>query len=270
MGKAIRTWLLFQLMLLLPLGAQSGIEKLFPPAPSGFLNDIAGLVSEPLRSRIETRLQRLKDSTGAEVAVVTLPGIGDYAPGDVAMTIGRTWKVGADAPLGDRRRNAAAVLLVVPRTAEHRGEVWVSTGTGAEGFLPDSKAGRISDAMLAELRQGQYGEAIDRGTILIADLMARELGSQDSLLVLTRPRSEGRGGLVVMLIIVILVIIVLSKRGSGGGGRRLGPPPIIFTGGGFGGGFGGGGFGGGGFGGGGFGGFGGGGGFSGGGAGRGF
>ncbi len=134
--------------------------------------------------------------------------------------------------------------------------------------------------MIPDLKQAQYGPALDLGTAIISDIVARDLGLQDSSLVRPRapPSTQHNGGgarVVMWLIIFIIWIILIARRnrggrgGRGGGGGGLGSwivPYMIgrsFGGGGFGGG----GFGGGGGGGGGFGGFGGGGGFSGGGAG---
>ena len=46
---------------------------------------------------------------------MTLPTIGDHDEGEVALAIGRKWGVGARAEIGDARRNAGLVLLLVPR-----------------------------------------------------------------------------------------------------------------------------------------------------------
>ncbi len=261
----------------LPLAAQSGIAALFPERPTGWVTDQAGILDPAVRQRVEDRLLRLKDSTGGEIAVVTLPTIDDYAPVDVATEIGRRWGVGGAYEIGDPRRNAAAVLLLVPRTDDHRGQVFIGSGDGAEGFLTDARAGRIRDAMLPDLREENYSRAVDVGTTLLTDLFARELGSTDSALVRATPeRERGTGAAVLVLAIIIVVAMIAAfadargggppGAGSGRGGwrRSSNMGPIIWggmTG------FGGGRSGGGGFGGGGFGGFGGGGGFSGGGAG---
>lgn len=265
-----------------PLAAQS--EQPFPERPTGMVTDVAGVIPDDVEARITARLTRLRDSTGGEVAVVTLPTIGDRAAGDVALAIGRTWGVGGDFPVGDPRRNAGAVLLVVPRTEERSGAVYLASGQGTEGFLTDAQAGRIVDAMIPQLRDGEYGGAIELGSTLVTDLIARELGATDPDLLVERREQlpVGRIFMIAVLVIIIVVAVLISIGGSSGGSggnratrgrhhrsRSDWSSPILW-GGGLGGGFGGGGFGGGGFGGGGFGGFGGGGGFSGGGAGRSF
>lgn len=282
--KGIGAFVALQLIVGSTVAAQQS-QPMFPARPTGMVTDVADILPADAEARIEARLTRLRDSTGGEVAVVTLPGIGDQAAADVAVAIGRSWGVGGAFAVGDRRRNAGVVLLLVPRTDDHAGAVFIAPGQGAEGFLTDARSGQIADAMLPALRDGEYGTAVDIGSTLITDLVARELGATDSTLMVPggdRPSPRQIAIMVILMALIVGAVLVAiagsqgGRGGRGGGftggrGRRGGwGGPIIWGGGGFGGGFGGGGFGGGGFGGGGFGGFGGGGGFSGGGAGRGF
>ncbi|HRP07861.1 MAG TPA: TPM domain-containing protein [Gemmatimonadales bacterium] len=274
--KAIRLLLVLQLATV-PVLAGQAVESLFPERPTAMVNDIAGVIPDTAEAAIEARLTRLRDSTGGEVAVVTLSGIGDRAPVDVAVAIGRKWGVGGKFPVGDPRRNAGVVMLLVPRSEDRAGALFIAPGMGTEGFLTDARAGRIADAMIPALREGDYATAVDIGTRQVTDLLARELGSTDPQLIADQDDGFPRGMLVFMLIligIIVLAIIIAASDsgGSSGGGARGRRRSSHWGGGGFTGGMGGlgsGGFGGG-FGGGGFGGFGGGGGFSGGGAGRSF
>ncbi len=274
------------------LVAQSsgGIDQLFPERPSGYLTDVAGIVPAASAQTIAGLAERLRRATGAEIAVVTLPTIGDYAPVDVAVAIGRKWGVGAAAEQGDPRRNAGAVVLLVPRTDEQRGRLFIATGRGLEGIVTDAIAGRVRDLMRPALAAGDYGQGLEIGVRALVGVVARGFGVTDSTLAgldrSIRPQggtgSGGLGALVILALVLVIVIIAIASRGGPRGppgprgpGRRhpnLSVLPWLIWGSGLGGrggrgGFGGGGFRGGGFGGGGFGGFGGGGGFSGGGAG---
>ncbi|MEZ4412282.1 MAG: TPM domain-containing protein [Gemmatimonadales bacterium] len=256
------------------LAAQSPVDSLFPARPTGYLTDVAGVVDAASAATIDSIASRLRSVTGAEFAVVTLPTIGDYAASDVALAIGRAWGVGRAAQIGDATRNAGLVILVVPRREgdPNSGHIFISTGQGLEGIVTDAAAGRVRDAMVPELRAGQYGPGLVTGTRLLAARVARGLGATDSTLTTPGGRPDVSWGLLLFLFIVAVVVVVTMIRASRGGGppsggssggRRTGVPPIFWGGGGGrwggGGGFGGGG--------GGFGGFGGGGGFSGGGAG---
>jgi uncharacterized protein len=243
------------------------------PAPRGLLSDFAGVVSADGAERITRIAEYVQARSGGEIAVVTLRDLAGREALDVAMRIGREWGVGAEADIGDRRRNAGVVLLVVPKetSPDGRGYIAISTGRGAEGFLPDGATGDIRREAVPLLQAGDYAGAIELMTFRIAERFAGEFGfSMDSVGVTSPAAASGSGGdfpVGLLVFLLFFVVFPLLSRASGRGRRGGGMvimPPIIGGSSGFGGGGGFGGFGGGG--GGGFGGFGGGGGFSGGGS----
>ena len=239
------------------------------PAPRGYVNDFAGVLEAASVAHMEAVIAELREKTRGEVAVVTLGDIGDRATSDVAVQIGRQWGVGAKGAAGDPAKNLGVVILLVP-LKQHRpgtGQVFIATGRGVEGFLPDSRVGRIRDAMTPYLAREAYGQGLSVGVDLVAQAFASEFGVT---LGTSPPRRSSSPALawlpsVLALLWVCFVVLLLLTRGRGlfilwalsGWGGRGGS----WGGGGFGGGGGGGGVGGG------VGGFGGGGGFSGGGAG---
>lgn len=252
----------------IPLAAQSkGIDALFPPRPTGFVTDASGQLDPAAVGRIDALAERLKQVTGAEVAVAVLPTIGDYAAVDVATRVGRAWGVGNSAAIGDRTRDAGIVILLVPRRDDdpNSGQIFIATGNGLEGIVTDLQAGRIRDLMRPAFRQGDYSGGLETGIGALAAMIAKGMGISDSTLLsgdrtmVDQPAGRGVDPRVmfkiILGVIILMIIIANNSRGGRGGGGR-----IFWGGGGFGG-FGGGG------GGGGFGGFGGGGGFSGGGSG---
>ena len=272
-GRLKGTGLVLLLQLATGAGAllgQSPVDSLFPARPAGYLTDVAGVVDPSSAATIDSVAGRLRSATGAEFAVVTLPTIGDRDASEVALAIGRAWGVGKAADIGDARRNAGLVVLLVPRRAgdPNSGQIFISVGNGLEGIVTDAGAGRVRDAMSPQLKSGEYGPALVTGTVLLAGVVARGLGTTDSTLTTGGESPPLSLGLLLFLAIIAIFVIsamIRASRGGGpggGGGYRRGPR--IYWGGGFGGGHGGWGGGGGG---GGFGGFGGGGGFSGGGAG---
>src|SRR4051812_43226685 len=100
----------------MPAAAQNrGVDSLIPPQPVGYVNDFASVIDAESAARMEDLIKRLRVATGAEIAVVTLPSIGDREASEVALAILRKWKVGAKAEIGDPRRNAGIVVLLVPR-----------------------------------------------------------------------------------------------------------------------------------------------------------
>ncbi|HXG45740.1 MAG TPA: TPM domain-containing protein, partial [Gemmatimonadales bacterium] len=216
--------------------AAQDISSLFPARPDSFLTDYAGIVDPASAARINALAADLRSATGVELAVVTLPTIGDRAPAEVATAIGRAWGVGARAEIGSAERNAGLVLLVVPRTAEHQGEAFLATGRGVEGVITDAIAGRIVDRMLPELRAGRYGPALVTGTAEIAAVVTRSFGTGDSALPRGQPVRQPAGSAVpgvVMagVLLALFVLMLLLSRASRGGPRRRRRRTVIFWGG---------------------------------------
>ena len=251
-------------MATVPLAALAILVQISLPPPRGYVNDFAGVLDAASVSHMEAVIAEVRAKSRGEIAVVTLPDIGDRAASDVALQIGRQWGVGAKGAAGDPAKNLGVVVLLVPLKNRRpgTGQVFIATGRGAEGFLTDARVGRIRDAMTPYLAREDYGAGLAVGVDLIAQAFAREFGF--SLTGAPPPPTEQSDRLPIPagLVIAVVVLLIILTRG------RILWWIFVFSrsGGGRGGGWGGGGGGGGGFSGG-FGGFGGGGGFSGGGAG---
>ncbi len=257
----------------------AGVAALFQagglqiPAPVGLVNDFAHVLPAQTASALTALAEAVRTHSPGEMAIVTLPDLQGRDPGDVALQIGRQWKVGNVGQPGDPTRNAGVVILIVPKetNSSGHGECHVEVGRGAEGYVTDADVGDMCrEAVSQYFRNRDYGDGTALVAMRVAQAMAQEYHfSIDSALVASAParrRSGGSpaGGIPPIFFLVVLFIVLSLLRG-----RRSGCLPLLFLGGmggGGRGGWGGGGFGGG-FGGGGFGGFGGGGGFSGGGGG---
>ena len=249
------------------------------PAPTGVVNDFAGVLDAATIARMQRIAEDVRAKSRGEIAIVTLPDLKGRDVADVALRIGREWKVGKIGDPGDPTRNAGAVILLVPKetNSDNRGRCYIATGQGAEGFITDATAGDICREATPGFIQRDYAGGLELVTRRTAERFAREFNfTIDSSLVPpvpVRPARERSGRGIPPIVIFIIFFVVLSMLSSatrrGRKGRRdgcgSGVPLIIPIGGGrSSGSWGGGGFGGGG---GGFGGFGGGGGFSGGGGG---
>lgn len=271
-AKATALLILLQLTAATAAAQRPSVDTLFPPKPVGYVNDFASVIDAESAAKMEDLITRLRAAAGAEIAVVTLRSIGDHDPAQVALAIGRKWGVGAKAEIGDQRRNAGMVILLVPRQNGRpgTGHLRIEVGQGLEGVIPDAAAGRIRrEVMGPDLEHEAYGPALLKGVQALASEIARGFGVTDSALTAYQPRPAPGGSTPlgnILPIALFIVFMLISSRSFGQRGRRRrqvywGGGPWIGGGWGGGGGFGGGG------GGGGFGGFGGGGGFSGGGAG---
>ena len=248
------------------------------PSPVGYVNDFAGVLPADAQARLTNLAERVHTATRGDMVIVTLPDLGGRPVEEVALRLGREWKIGANATVGDAARNAGVVILIVPKesASDGRGRCRIETGQGAEGFITDATAGSLCREVTPLFAARDYGGAIEALAASVGSRYAESFGvTLDGQPARSRGVERANPDMTrfVILLVIIVIFLVLSSRG----GRRRGcvgclpiPMPGPSFGGGYSGGFGGGGFGGGfggGGGGGGFGGFGGGGGFSGGGGG---
>ena len=190
--KAIALGVALQLALVLPgmLRAQDAIEQYVPTAPSGLVSDFASVLDAESERRMTDLITRLRGVTRAEIAVVTLPTIGDAEASQVALAIGRRWGVGAAAELGDPARNAGLVLLLVPRQEGRpgSGHIRIEVGRGLEGFVTDAMSGRIRDNVMGPLlAREEYGPGLLAGVEALASVIARGFGVTDSTLTRWQP-----------------------------------------------------------------------------------
>ena len=264
MKRTLR-WLTIVVLLVAPGWTLHGESVAGLPAPAGYVNDFAGVLTPETRQSLEELCTEVDHQAHAQIAVVTVKSMDPDKSGAIptieefATALEDKWGVGAKGT--DR-----GVLLIVsldPR--KYRIEV----GYGLEGILPDGKAGDIGREMQPYLHTNDYNQAIPLGVHEIAQVIATDAGVTLAGLnryeapardpEYTQPQRQGNPiGALIVGVIVLVVIAVLIRTGHIG---------ILFFllyslmgGGGGGGGFGGGdNEGGGGFGGGGFGGFGGGG-----------
>ena len=250
------------------------------PAPVGLVNDFAHVLDQSTIDHLTKIAEDVRTKSRGEMAIVTLPDLAGRDVADIALRIGREWKVGKIGAPGDPTRNAGAVILLVPKetASDNRGRCFVATGQGTEGFITDATAGDICREATPYFMQRDYSSGMDLVTLRVAQRFAQEFNfALDTTLAPVtaplRPSQKSDGGGIPPFVIFIIFFVILSilnrasRRGRRGRGGCGGGVPLIIPMGGFnsrGSGWGGGGFGGGG---GGFGGFGGGGGFSGGGGG---
>lgn len=215
----------------------------FPPRPSGPVLDQANLLSGPDEQRLAQKLSTFEDTTSTAVVVVTLPSLNGAPVSDYAFSLGREWGVGQEG-----KDNGVVVLL-----SEGDREVFIATGYGVEGALPDAIANRIIETVMTPaFRKGDFYAGLDRGTDAIIQATKGEFDAE------ARPAaSDEDDGVPYALLFTLLIFAYFFGQSffRGGGGKksrrsqRRGGPVVIWGGGGFGGGSSGGFGGGGGFGG---------------------
>ena len=240
-----RTTLFLTVFCLIIGAASPGDAAQIPTLPANPVVDLAAVVDDSVKTKLNGYLRELEDKTTAQMAILTIQSLEGQSIEDFSISIAHDrWK------LGQKGRDNGVLLVVAVNDRKYRIEV----GYGLESVLPDSLVGSIGRQYLVPyFKKGDYSTGIYAATLVIANEIAKDAGVKISgLPVVKRTQSEkarkessGPFGKLISIFIFVVMLIIFIKNPksflafmllSSMGGRR-GPW------GGSGGGFGGGGFG---------------------------
>lgn len=218
-----------------------GAAKSTYPEPTDrfFVNDYAGVLSDEQAQTIYEAGVKLYRACRAQVVLVTVQNTGGQVLEEFSLGIAREWQ------LGDADKNNGLLLLFTTDGPHSRIEI----GSGLEGAIPDSKAGRILDTYLVPEYDtpDRWGDGLTETYKALLNQVYAEYGLTEERYPLSEELPEENDTAQLVLLVPILVVAVLvllrARAGHGGiwGGRGGFGGPGVFLGGGFSGGRGGGG-----------------------------
>ena len=150
-----------------------------PLATTGrYVGDNAGVLGPAYVDLLNEICVRLKNATGAELAVVTVRGLGGTTPEDFAERLFKRFEI------GEKGKDNGLLLLFALDDRAVRFEV----GYGLEPVIPDAMAGRLLDEQaIPFLARGEYGRGLFAVSKAAAEAVASRLGHI--------PRVDGAAGL---------------------------------------------------------------------------
>ncbi len=180
--------------------------------PQGYVSDFAGVVSPEAKSQLEAYCTAVEQSTGAQMALVTVGTLEGEPVDAVANTIFRAWGV------GQKGKNEGILLLLAVN--DHRSRLEV--GYGLEPILPDGLDGNILRQMRPALRQSDYGDAL----MAAAQTIGNAIGQAKHVTIqatLPRHYQPGTGDsipwpMILGGVFLLLLLLRSGGRGYGGGG----------------------------------------------------
>ncbi|MFA6151461.1 MAG: TPM domain-containing protein [Chitinophagaceae bacterium] len=185
-------------------------DKDFPevPNPPRLVNDFAGFLKGSEEEALELKLRAYNDSTSSQIAIVTIESIGQYDVSDYTIQLFNKWKIG-----GKKNNNGILILA-----AKDERKIWITTGYGLEGALPDGLIGQlIRDHIEPNFKEGKFYEGFDEGIDAIILAARGEYKAEPKAV----HKKGGGPGTAVLILIVIFVFIAISRGGRGGGGGGL-------------------------------------------------
>jgi len=185
-------------------------EKISDIHPQGYVTDLAGVIDEETKARIEALCTEVEQKTGAQIAIVTVKSLDDQPIENYAHDLFKAMGI------GDKKDRRGLLILLSPSEHQYRIEV----GRGLEPVIVDARAGDIGRSMVPLLHQGDTSGAIEQAVGQAAQIIAADRGVTLTGL----PKNENRGtarvgiGIFKLIFFAIIVIFILGRAAGGRGG----------------------------------------------------
>lgn len=159
---------------------------------------------------LEEKLEVFSNETSNQICVVIVDDLNGLDAASYAFKIGNTWGVGkADKDNG-------IVILIKPTQTDGGRDLFIATGQGLEGAIPDLATKKVRDKEITPyLKNGEFYKALDNGTDVLMQMAKGEISVKDY----TRQSNKRGGSMPLAAIIIIIVVIILLRNMFGGGGR---------------------------------------------------
>ena len=205
--------------------AQDGgfsINKSPLPAPTGYVNDYAGVIDAGTKQRLENLLTNLKNGTNpsVEIAVAVVKTTGERDIFDYSLAVSRGWGIGSKDTA-----NPGALLFVAIDDRKY----YTQVSKDLEDELPDGLVGQLQrENLVPEFKKGNYAQGIEDTVNAYVARIAEKQGVKIDGAVKPKPRStiQPRSGsglsgrsLLCLIVVGFLLLIIFSRGGGGRGGR---------------------------------------------------
>lgn len=188
---------LFTSLLVMILSFMGWAQGDFPekPNPPRLVNDFSKTLSDQEVRQLESKLVAYNDSTSSQVSIVLINSVGPYDISDYAFQLGDKWGIG--------RKDRDNGILILAAIKDRR--VFIATGYGMEGAIPDALAKRIVEQLIVpNFRTEDYYTGLDEATDMIFKLASGEYAAENL------SSSDNPGVALPLLFVIIMVLGIFS------------------------------------------------------------
>jgi len=202
----------------------SGFAQDIPerPSPPRLVNDLANVLTDQEKQQLESELVQFDDQSSTQIAILTIPSLNGYEIADFSVKTFNKWGI------GQKDKNNGILIVFKPKAEESKGQVFIITGYGLEGILPDAVINRnvVHYEMLPRFSEGDIYGGLYAGCKVIKELAAREYTAEAYQKKTSGKKQEKGGGGFAFVILIIIVLVSIFKGGRGGGYSSRGSLPF--------------------------------------------
>lgn len=178
--------------------------------------DAANVVDPQVEATLESIDTELMQKAGVAMAFITVPRLEGETIEQLAVRVQHDWGVGVAG------KNESVVVAVA--VEDHK--IFIATGYGSEGYLPDGKVGEIRDHVRDALHGGDFSAGLLQIAHEVAPIAAAAHGVTLDGAPALRTTARNTGGCAGMSPLMIMMLVVLlfglfGRGGRGGGGGFL-------------------------------------------------
>jgi uncharacterized protein len=189
------------LFALCPLLAFTTVDPCLPQKPAGedhLVFQFTDFLSDFDKGRLDAKLMHFAQETSNRIAVVVVDDLCGYEASDFAFDLGESWGIGA------KGKDNGILVLVKPTGKPGERKVFIATGYGMEGAVPDLLNKRIvEERIIPHFKNGEFYEGLDEATDGLMALAKNEF-NEESLGQKSSPTAP------LFMVAVFLIIIVLA------------------------------------------------------------
>ncbi len=233
MNKYSKLVLLWSLCIGSFLWAQDQIPKRPDPPRlvNTFFSESQQFLSPQQEEQLNNKLVNFAKNTSNQICIVAIDELKGAEPAQYATWIIQQWGLGQKD-----KRNGVVVLVKLPSQKDPRRTLFIATGYGLEGAIPDLMTKKIREnEIVPYFKTGDFFQGLDKGT----DALMKAAQGEYNVKMKSKPE-DSTAGIFFFLFIIIIIVVIARSFFKGGGGSR-GGGYTYYDGGGFIGGWGGGG-----------------------------
>lgn len=175
------------------------------PNPPRLVNDLANVIPDNQERQLEQSLREFSNSTSTQIVVLTTPTLNGNEKAQFTYEVGEKWGV------GNKKFDNGLVVMVKPKEIDGKGEVFIATGYGLEGVVPDAIAKRIVEVeMIPQFKQKNYTGGIFSAVQVLQELSLKEYSAKEYA---EKHQKKSRRGRSIGFVVIILLVIVFSIVG---------------------------------------------------------
>ncbi len=195
----MRKLIIFLAIIFGALTAQAEIPE--RPRPPVLVNDFANVLERNDQRRLEAQLEQFARETSTQIVVAIISDLEGNDPGDYAFRLGEKWGV------GQKGKDNGLVVLVKPKTRAENGQVFIATGYGLEGVLPDAVVNStiVENEMIPYFKKNDYYKGLESGLTVIMSITRGEYTAE----YYQQNYSQKKGGIFPFLFFFFLFFVIL-------------------------------------------------------------